>query len=89
MNKLIMKVGDVIKAKNQELWGIVGAEIGHVDINTIKNVTLKKGSLSMELPISEVQTSTSIIDKRNLFLVTDKPVDFSEIDNAEVFAEFA
>ncbi len=88
MNRLIMKVGDVIKSKNQNLWGIVGAEIGHIDTKTIKNVTLKKGSKSKILPISDVQTSTSLIGKRNLFLVTSIPVELNEIDGAEVFAEF-
>lgn len=84
-----MKVGDVIKAKNQNIWGIVGAEIGHIDTQNIKNVTLKKGCKMKTLPISDVQTSTSLIGKRNLFLVTSTPVDSKEIDGAEVFAEFA
>lgn len=84
-----MKVGDVIKPKNQNLWGIVGAEIGHIDTTAIKNVTLKKGSKTRILPISDVQTSTSLIGKRNLFLVTDTPIEAKEINGAEVFAEFA
>lgn len=89
MNKLIMKVGDVIKANNKNLWGIVGAEIGSVDTQAIKTVILKKGTQTQEVVISDVQTSTSLIGKRNLFLVTNTPIDAQEVDGAEVFASFA
>lgn len=87
MNKLIMKVGDVVKVKNKPFYSIVGAEIGNVDTRSIKSVTVVRGAKSRKIPISGVQTSTSLIGKRNLFLVTDRPIDAEDINGADVFAE--
>lgn len=87
MNKLIMRVGDVIKVKNKSLYSIVGAEIEEADTRAIKSVTLVKGNKRRKVSISEVQTSTSLIGKRNLFLITTTPVAAAEVNGAEVFAE--
>lgn len=92
MDKLIMRVGDVIKFPQKNLWGLVGVGIDIkadkiADIKAVKTAVLKKGSTKLDLSILDVQIRNCFGDNFTVFLTTNTPVDSQTVMNAEVFAD--
>lgn len=70
MNNLISTVGHIFKTQKGVCVG--GALLTAMDTSKITRIKIKKGSLEVEKNVLDIETSSSIADRVNVFFLVDE-----------------